>query len=381
MVGNESIESTTRAKPAFNSCIHTKMLGHNYAYQAVYPKAVSTSCGLRDYFRIPMWVGTSVPLLNGANWTEFDDAQRRAWWSMQPRFESEIQFLNFIYEMKDFKTIAKHLLKFEVSKIGSKMVGLRNQLRRMSREYERGTGSAKTLADITKTAAEARLVYSFAILPLISDITAILKTLALTVQEAQNRFSQAGSSGNSLSHYTESYPHYQTGAYGTADNNRFMWFGTSSDSVFTATLQYNYRYKMRQGWDLFKRGWGLEVNAEVLWNAIPFSFLVDYFYKVGQAIHTMSVDPNVYLKLHQYCESILVTASSGVMIDPTRLAYFYAPSATKRTNGLVPMVGITGTRYTRRVTSPNKGMATPILKTPKGGQLWNMAALARCFFS
>lgn len=374
------MESTTRKKPLYNSCNHTKLQAHNYAYQAVYPYTNPASCGYRDYFRIPLRAGLTAPKVKAPDWAEYADAQRRAWWSMQPRYEAEISILNFIYEMKDFKTIAKRLMKFEVSKIGSKLVSLKKQLRKSMMNNKSPATVGDTLSTITKTSAEARLVYSFAVMPLIADITAILKTLAITVQEAQARFALQGTL-ESDSHYSESLPIHKDGSYGTTDNTKFIWYGSSSSSLFTATMQYKYRYKMREGWDLFKRGWGLEVNAEVIWNAIPFSFLVDYFYKVGQAIHNMSTDPNVFLKVHQYCESILVTSTNGTLIDPGRLAYFYAPTANLWSNGMVAMNGITGTHYQRRLVAPNKGMATPKAKLPSNGQLLNMAALARCFFS
>lgn len=138
---------------------------------------------------------------------------------------------------------------------------------------------------------------------------------------------------------------------------------------------------MREGWGLFKHAWGLEVNAEVLWNALPFTFLVDYFYKVGQAIHDMRTDPNVFLKLNQYCESILVSSVSGVSVKDTALAYFYCPCSSKSTGGHTGVSGMEGTLYRRRVRAPNKGMATPRATGATNGQLWNLAALARCLFA
>lgn len=377
-MGVQEFESTTRRKPLFNSCYNRKVQGINIAHMVVYPKTVPTSCGYRDYHRVST-LAYHVPVVQNVSWSTFDDASRRAWWSMQPRFEGEIQILNFIYEMKDFKTIAKYLLKFELSKVGSKMVALRNQLRRLSKQTNARLAAGETLSAITRTTAEARLVYSFAIMPMINDITAILKQLATTVELAQNMFADRGEVSN-LSHYTEEINLFSNGNYGTSDNTRYYFYGDRSDAVFTATMQYAYRYKMRQGWDLFKRGWGLEVNAEVLWNALPFTFLVDYFYKVGQAIHTMRTDPNVFLRLSQYCESILVSSMSGISIKDAALAYLYAPYASKSTGGHTGVSGIRGTLYRRRVGNPNKGMATPRATGATNGQLWNLAALARCLF-
>ena len=114
-----------------------------------------------------------------------------------------------------------------------------------------------------------------------------------------------------------------------------------------------------------------------MWNAIPFSFLVDYFYKVGNAIHAMSVDPNVQLLQRQYCESICRTYANGVVTTGD-------PRATLCLNGKIvgagsAQSGYTGSIYVRQVKEPNKGSATPKISLPSGRQGTNMAALARCF--
>jgi len=378
--GIETFESTTRPSPEFNECKHLKKFGYNYPYLWIIEGSTSSYFYNGWYWRKQM-AGSRNTAANFSPlpWYTCDGAQRRAWWEMQPRYESEIQFLNFLYELKDFKRMAKSLMSFEFSKIGSKMRDLRRRLVKLSNETKLLVQAGGTLRDITKTAAEAQLVNSFAIKPLISDVAAILHTLALTVETAQSQFAARGAI-NQMSHYTETINESKTGSYGTA-NSAMYFTGTRDVTTFTACMQYRYKYKMRHGWELIKRGMGLEFNAEVLWNAIPWSFLVDYFYKVGHAIHTMSTDPNVTLSMSQYSESMLTRRDSGIMWDKTvpKGLYIYAPYSNG-VGGMVPLAGYAGSHYERRVTMPNKGVALPKFAHLSTGQKWNMAALIRAFF-
>jgi len=135
---------------------------------------------------------------------------------------------------------------------------------------------------------------------------------------------------------------------------------------------------MRSDSDAFLKYWGLKFTPEVIWNGIPFSFLVDYFFKIGKSIHAMKTDPNVSLLKTQYCESILRTYDSGYVTVA-------GPNVNLVVNGVVNpsdgscITGITGTHYKRRVTAPNRGSAIPRIQLPSGRQGANMAALAVCF--
>lgn len=380
VLGYESIESSAKAKPAFNSCYHTRINGYNFPYLLVNKASVTTMAYYVKYYRRNV-AGGPVGMLTPLPWPVFDGAQRRAWWSMQPRFETEIQLLNFIYELKDFKHLAKTLMQFKFAEIGSQLRDLRNRLAKMRNKDQLNPlrRSGETLRDITRTAAEARLVYSFAIVPLIKDITSLFQTLATTISQLQDQFNSRGQYSQ-LSHYSEPGDTTNVGQYGR-NNDAMFYYGSTEGSLFTATLQYSYLYKLRSGWDLLQRGLGLEVNAEVVWNAIPFSFLVDYFYKIGKAIHAMKTDPNVNVRVFQYCESILQTKMSGISLDTSSslVLKHFAPTVMMKVGTKLAISGYSATLYRRRICLPNKGAALPRAYGPTRGQMWNMAALVRCF--
>lgn len=380
-LGQEYLQSTTRPKPHFNECTHSTVQGFNYPFLHC-GMNTNGSFSLQPYMK---WAppGQSIANigdLSPSDWSAWSDVQRRAWWSMQPRFETEIALLNFIYEMKDFKRMARYLLKFKFTEIGQKLRGLRNRLRQLDGGIKSTSRGGKTLAQITRTAAEARLVSEFAIKPLISDLTTIFKTVANVIELTQQQFADRGNL-HQISHYSEDGPTIMTGSYSSA-NLRSRFLGNVQQSRFTATLQYSYRYDMRKGWDLLSRSMGLEFNAETFWNMIPFSFLADYVYKVGTALHTMRTDPNVNMRLLQYCESILQTRSTGYHVDKSSpyLRAFYCPCSNQGELGLVSVAGYRKTLYRRRLAHPNKGAAMPKFASPTQGQLYNLAALVRCFF-
>jgi hypothetical protein len=155
--------------------------------------------------------------------------------------------------------------------------------------------------------------------------------------------------------------------------------GLLKKDLFTATMSFSYDYEMRDTMDAFSRLYGFGMNAGVVWNAIPFTFLVDYFVKVGDAIESMQQDPNVHLDLHQYCESRLVTISNGWTYVPDgRTHCFIINGAEARKDQLI--CGYEGSYFERRVVSPSKGIVLPRVKLPSVKQAVNIAALVRCMW-
>jgi hypothetical protein len=382
-IGHEQIEHTTRGKPLFNNCKHIRTRGINipFMFSVCYSGTTHSTFDYRRYTFPAGYTLNSLGVYSEVPWGAVEDMRRRAWWEMQPRFETEVQLLNFIYELKDFKQIARHFMRFESSKLGVQLHQFWKKLRRVSSHTSKTKLAGKTLSGLTRTAAEARLVNEFAIKPLISDISAMFTTIASVLERLQQEFAGKGVL-HSFRHYTEDIHNTKVGSYGTRYYSP-RYLGVEDAARFTATMQYSYRYKLRKGWDLMKAALGLEFTAEVLWNMIPFSFLVDYVYKIGDALHRMRLDPNVDMRLLQYCESILHTTKAGYLIDrahPTLKAFYSPYEESEEDTTPILVSGYERKAYRRRVVSPNVGTATPLAKMPSSGQLWNFAALVRCFF-
>jgi hypothetical protein len=281
---------------------------------------------------------------------------------MQPRFEGNISMLNFLYELKDLKQLLRLLKAHPIRKI-------RNFLRRKRR-----------WVDPTRPLAEAHLTWFLALKPLLSDISAISKQINEIVVQAQSEFADAGLGRNSR-HYSETEVFTDTISWYGAPSYH-LGDGSYDRQTFTATMEYNYIYSARNSLDAFMRYWGLVPTYEVLWNAVPFTFVIDYFIKVGDSIAAMEKDPNVDLKLMQYCESILSSRGYGRFLNPDHVHGRMAVIDRSLVQGMVHPRVISGTLsslYTRSVVAPNKGAALPRLDPISPREGVTLAALLRCF--
>lgn len=387
--GLETLTSTTMAEPLFNNCFHTRKWGFCYPYlaAAIRPPA---SGYYQPYWRkeTPYAANSmnKLPALLSVPWAEIDEIQRRAWWSMQPRFETEVQLLNFIYELKDFKSLVKSAGNFNWHSFTVKVRKARRlkSTWRLSRDKKTSTLAdiGNSLANVTGGLSAAWLAWAFAWKPLIKDLTEIHKLLKATVNQVQEEFLNRGLETQN-SHYSEIV---RLNAVGS-NSGAYLEFFTGSRALilFTSTLQYTYSYVMRDGLEKYKKAMGLDLTTEVIWNALPFSFVADYFMDIGKSINRMSVDENVALKVHQYCESILTESFIGIGTNPQNSCYhvFYAPcvnrgKGVKSNETFTALTGYKEQRFQRYVTSPNKGTALPQFRLPSSHQVANLVALVRC---
>lgn len=376
-IGVEQFSSSRRKRPLFNNCTHRKTYAVNHAYTAAFKIrdtfSVYSINNLRKYYRESFPSVDDVGLLDQHFSTAgVRNAQCTAWGTMQPRFEGDVNLFVFLAELRDFKS----LLRIMANK---PLLKLSNWIRRLR------TKSRKLRLDPSLPLAQAHLTNEFAIKPLISDIISITCQLETLAREAQQKFADAGRERSSR-HYTEELfrDDFDTRTAYKQSNAPHLLEGTSKTLTFNATMEYSYRYNMRGPLQAFMRYWGLVPNAEAVWELIPFSFLLDYFIKIGDSIRTASRDGHVDLNLSQYCESITSYSTNGIHYKSEHL---YAPLITgeglgnlaydRSPNGLVS--GYVSSLYTRRVTTPNRGLALPRLAVPSGKQGLNMLALARCF--
>lgn len=379
--GEEVFESTKRKKPLMNNCYHSKVQALNvpygydaFRYNAIFNGTYYNQLYQYDHRRLslpwPMALGDDLLHVS----TEASGAARRAWWHMQPRFEGEVDMCNFLFELRDFKTLARYALRpiASYSKIASKLRRLRRDIARQKAQ----TGS------VSRGAAGLYLTWELALKPLLSDLASIHAQLATLVRELQAEFKIAGSEDQS-SHYSE--PLGVVENLTTYSNNNYWYqLGTRRKTLFTATMHYQYAYEMRSTVDAIVKYWGLSPTPETFWNAIPFSFIVDYFIKIGDSIHAMTKDPNVDLRMHDYAESLLTTVRTGYIVkNDDRLCCLVLDGqlddSGKNHDGAL-ISGVQGTIYERRITRPNYGPALPRLKSPSMKQGMTMGAIVRCLF-
>jgi len=368
--GTERIWCTHSRPPSFNDCDHWFHGGINYPISGILRRPdMGEICYIYRHNRYSPSLLSSMTEVSSHPHIDLHSAQTAAWWNFQPEFEGNISMLNFIYELKDFKDILKFVLNKPMSKLCNSFRRWRHSKKRIKK------------FDPTKPIAAAHLTNEYAIKPLVSDIISIHQELKGIVMDAQAQFGLEGLSDN-VRHYTENFEHESS-----LTPYICLFKGTLYQTRFTATLSYKYNYEARSYLEAFTRYWGLELNAEVVWNAIPFSFLADYFVNIGQTLSLLRTDPNVTMLPNQYCESLLTERMDGFVYDPSQNEY-YAYGELLRgyclvngklaTSGKTSVAGVNSRLYTRKVCFPKVGTVLPSLRMPNVKQWLNMAALTRC---
>lgn len=381
--GSEVIEWASMGRDKYNPCTHRKVNRVNLPFGMYYERATAPgTVYLEDYQRKPQPSYAQFALANMQHpSTDVQGVRARAWHSMQPRFEGEVSMLNFLFELKDFRDIAKFIFKKDML---GKIANLRDMFNRRllatkTVEVHKGYHLYKPHLPDGEVAADW-LTYQYAIKPLIADLGKILLQLALIADHAQSAFLQAGDTYQS-SHFSEEINRSESMTYYT--NNSYPWkYGVQNFTKFTATLRYKYDYRMRDPFQAWVKYWGMNPSFLVFWNALPFSFLADYVVQIGNSIRAMEHDPNVRIHDWTYGESYKTQFAAGhVTSGDSRVRHLivndkYLVSGAKKD---VCIAGTTGSIYTRSVRTPYYGPAFPRWKMPSGTQFLNMAALARCF--
>lgn len=363
----EVFESSEFRKPVFNNCVHTMLKTCCYPFSTGF---YTTGLGRINGFLGWRYVSplTYYEIAADVDWSQISsNMQAEAYHTMIPRFEGDISMINFIFEMKDFRDLSTAAFK---------------RLPRITEKY----GLYGSLSQATKRLAEARLIKSFVIDPTVNDLKEIIKQAQNLVMDAQRDFSDRGLTDQSR-HFskmlTQSHSLMNSGVLGSSDYFSILK-GTKNEVKFTSTMEGNYGYNCRADLEAFAQYWGLQPTAEAVWNALPFSFLADYFLSIGKSLNVMRHDPNVTYHIKQYCESLLSTSQTGYFLSAgaqsCRLSWVIDKKLTKYSERPYAafFTGTHSSKYERVVKSPYWGPFLPRLKVPTTGQSLNMAALLRC---
>lgn len=229
--------------------------------------------------------------------------------TMLPTFAAGNSYLNYLYEFKDFKKIMQGFTLEFGKKLDSMalLVGFKR--------------SDKPL----KKLSSAYLMYSFGWGPLYRDILRFVETLSGFCARFDELLRREGSPQQS---------YWGTTIAGTATNENISfldngdgplggWVGPflgeyctlvstlpSTGMRYSATVRYRYRMPddIRSNVGVLKAALdtlGVSRNPAILWNAIPFSFIVDWFFNVSGTLNRMRVD-NIDIKTEilDFCHSV-----------------------------------------------------------------------------
>ena len=206
-----------------------------------------------------------------------DQMRRRAWASLMPELNTGFSLLNFIWELKDIKSLMS---------LSSKLV------------YQFRTLDKALLS--SKTAAELMLSYSFAIAPFIRDIETMIDGL-FNINKRINEFIAEGKKVN-VYHYVEDQQMSLRTVLDATRAGEILYCDTTLQ--YRATMKASYTYIKPSDLEGMLRVTGLRLTPEAIWNAIPFTFLIDWVVRVSDTLRSLDRDTNLTVHIKDYCDSL-----------------------------------------------------------------------------
>jgi len=222
--------------------------------------------------------------------------------TMLPLIKAELSSINSFIELRDFQTLPRTLRSiFSPSEFAF--------------NFARTLG--QTLRRLTRTGSDGYLQYKFNLAPLLSDICGIAAAAHRTLKRMNELVSRSGMTQskhfrfdfieypNSEEYATEPgivLPYHEITPLGTFTSRRRVNYDLTS---FHAQIQYNYnytRYQIEHAQLLsFLDGIGVNLNPAIIWNAIPWSFVVDWLVGVGRWLDNrkrLNMEPKI--NIHRY---------------------------------------------------------------------------------
>jgi len=294
-------------------------------------------------FRVPRSDGGFVPAPD-----DLGSLLQRAYRTMMPQIKAQLSLVNSVIELKDFVSLPK-LLK-EIGRFAIKR-------------------ASRTLRELLRLGADGYLQSEFNIRPLLSDIVGLWTALSTVEQRLRKLINNSGAPQKAhfswvfeefvphVTDYSDSYlaftvPPFQ-GAYLPFTFYRMSRDVKYDDSIFHAEVKYNYSFtpfqlehaRVLSLLDAF----GVNLNPAIIWNAIPWSFVVDWVIGVGQWLNSrkvLNMEPKINIldslwsiKRVRTVTTRILTESTGFPGVPSRFPEVMMPqvreTAYRRGTGIV----------------------------------------------
>lgn len=238
----------------------------------------------------------------------FNDSVKQTLRGMLPTIRAELSLINSVYELKDFKTLPR-TLNMAQHFLGYGKGVLKNIFKCSYQHFRQVVHSG------SHTVADSYLQAQFNLLPLLSDINGIYAALA----KYEKRINALITREHSMQrrHFTFNYREFCD----VSDNDTRIiapfWIQndptrrffcdvmtrrrvTYDDTVFHAMIEYSYNYTQYQREHAHVLGlldyFGVNLNPAIIWNALPWSFVVDWLVGVSRWLsdkQTHNMEPQV----------------------------------------------------------------------------------------
>lgn len=276
---------------------------------------------------------------------------------MLPHIKSELSLLNSIIELKDFRSLGK--TAYRLAKFAAQFQG--RTLKQLFGTYRLLQKNKKTRS---QQLAGGYLSVEFAIRPLISDIVGLFTALSRLEKRMNDFVSRAGRSQvhhfqwawieNSDS-YTETDSTFALSMPESFQTQKFVRSRRvfNAPTIFHAEIEYSYQFTQYQVAHArilsLLDAFGVQANPAIIWNAVPWSFLVDWVFGVSRwldSMKTQNMEPMINIRRYLWSVKRSRKILVGHKSDP--LASTGLPAGP-----LVYMPMVHETAYRRQVGIPS----------------------------
>jgi hypothetical protein len=256
-----------------------------------------------------------VDILPASKLTSWSNGALRA---LLPGIRPRLSIINSILELKDFKSLPRTLTK--IKDLGSNL--LKGKI-----------WGNRTLRRILHSSADGYLQSEFNIKPLLSDIAGIQSAIAGVRQEVQKLLENEGKvrrlhyrstlneySSNVETHHSVEAPVYYGEPYGVTVKRITNY----SPIQLVATIEYHYELEPWARDQAVLRGFmdamGINLNPTIIWNAIPWSFVVDWVVNVSSFLDqfkTRNLEPKTHIHGYMVSQKMTRTLDTEYSLDAT----------------------------------------------------------------
>jgi len=283
--------------------------------------------------------------------TSLSDLKERSLKTLLPEIKSELSLLNSIIELKDFASLPRTI----------------SGLRQFATTFQTLTNRGRTLRQMLRVGSDLYLQWKFNIATLLSDICSLRTALSRYEKRLNDLVARQGRPMSR--HFVWIWNEYVDSSSKKSgyilNDGQFVDHPVQaaleclrqtrhSPSVFHAQLQYNYNYTQYQLEHArvlaLLDALGLNLNPAIIWNAIPWSFVVDWVFGVSRWLNTLRTsNMKPVINIHRYLWSIKRARS----IELTVHQYSNPWNALVGSIGSCPMPVIFETAYRRQVEMPS----------------------------
>lgn len=301
-------------------------------------------------------VAADLPSLSSVQWAAL---RAEALSTMLPSFSGDTSIANTIIELKDFKDIGNRIAQrglSNASRIRRTQTGILHQQDPVS------------WSQTARRSSSLYLQYMFGWRPFINDVIELyricksiderIRELVKRANSPQQRYYGRWVEGSAVNPSVlatgEDSP---LGGYSGDFNPKVKWevYRAASQGIrFHATMRYRYPVppELTQAGGRAKAlldMLGINGNWSMLWNAIPYSFILDWFVKVSRYLNRLRVD-NIPIKteISDFCASAkIVKQYQFVLTDRNQL-----PNGTYVYGGKKVFDYVKASRYERKTGVP-----------------------------